>query len=185
VAVVGAGSLQIALGAPAAAFTVANIGFNLLMTNIPSLDMAGTAACVACSLAQEGSSQYVEKNIQAAVSRIENTQKLIKAAEEDIARLSNQLGNRMLKEFSGPMQQAGYTQRGVSHFAVREADPVLKSYTASKQATINYYKQQLQAQKSSLGVWKGVSYTLPVIFFAYDVWQALRTFRQDLKAAAN
>jgi hypothetical protein len=61
----------------------------------------------------------------------------------------------------------------------------LDSIRADVKKEVTYYTKELSSHKQAVNFWKGVGVTLQVIFFAWDVWQAIQTYMRDLKAAAN
>ena len=192
--VAGTGSLQIALGAPSLAFTGVSLGFNLLITNIPSFDLAGTAQCVSTALGQEGLSRGADKGVESALTRVAKTEALIREAELKIAELSKRLGNDWNKtaiEFSktrdatGNPSQWAYTEEWAVRQGAWSKEVPLDSIRADVKKQVTYYTKELSSHKQAVNFWKGVGVTLQVIFFAWDVWQAIQTYMRDLKAAAN
>jgi hypothetical protein len=191
--VVGTGSLQIALGAPSLAFTGVSVGFNLLLTNIPSWDSAATAQCVTAALAHQVLSQGAGKGVESASARVAQTEALIREAELQIAEVSKRLGdewNKNLIQFSlerdvtGNPAQWRYTVEHGVHQAGR-CKQGLESLQADLEKRVTDYTKELSSHKQAVNYWKGVGVTLQVIFFAWDVWQAIQTYMRDLKAAAN
>jgi hypothetical protein len=192
--VVGTGSLQIALGAPSLAFTGVSVGFNLLLTNIPSWDSAATAQCVTTALAHQVLSQGAGKGVESASARVAQTEALIREAELKIAEVSKRLGydwNKTLIQFSlerdatGNPAQWSYTVEDKVQQAVRCKQVHLNSARAEVNKEVTHYTKELSSHKQAVNFWKGVGVTLQVIFFAWDVWQAIQTYMRDLKAAAN
>jgi hypothetical protein len=193
--VVGTGSLQIALGAPSLAFTGVSVGFNLLLTNIPSWDGVHTAQCVSVALGQAGLSKGADKGVQSALDRVAKTEALIREAELKIEEVSKRLGNDWNKtaiEFSktrdpttGNLKQWVYSEEwGVKQGAWCKEVHV-DSIRAEVKKEVTSYTKELSSHKQAVNFWKGVGVTLQVIFFAWDVWQAIQTYMRDLKAAAN
>ncbi len=183
VSVITMGGLKVVLGAPGWAFTAGSLIVNLIMTNIPDFDLLGSAQCVAVTVAQEATSQGAQAASKNAASRVAQTERLIRQAEAQIQSYSSNLGQQFLREFAGPLQMAGYTKEYAAREGRGATDPVWKTKIAEQKQLLEYHRTELETQQLSAGLWKGLSYALPIVFFAYDVWQALRTYQREMKAA--
>jgi hypothetical protein len=89
------------------------------------------------------------------------------------------------RDVTGNPAQWTYTVEDGVQQAVRCKQVHLNSARAEVNKEVTYYTKELSSHKQAVNFWKGVGVTLQVIFFAWDVWQAIQTYMRDLKAAAN
>lgn len=185
VTVITLGSAKLMLGAPAIAFSAVSVGVNLIMTNIPDFDRLGSAQCVAVAVAQEAGGKGLERASRQAAARLAQTERLIREAEAQINAYSSQMGQQFLKEFQQPLQMAGYTEEYAQRVGKGLMDPLLKTKIAEQKQVIEFYREELPLQQFKASFWKGATYALPIVFFAYDIWQALRTYCREMQAARS
>jgi hypothetical protein len=83
-----------------------------------------------------------------------------------------------------PVQWTYSVEDGIQQ-GLRSRQVPLNSVRADIEKEVAEYTKELSSHKQAVNFWKGVGVTLQVIFFAWDVWQAIQTYMRDLKAAAN
>jgi len=185
---VAVGSSGVTLGGATLAASVVKFAFDLLITNVEGFDVAGTAEVVTATAGQEVGSGIIDKEAQKVTARMKYVEKLIQDAHDDIARLAKKLGEEVWTQL-GPILQTqpkpGYTAWQVEYMKGKETEPHLLKYIASKKPVLDEYGRQIQHQTNKLEALKFSKGLLPVIFFGYDVWSALRTFAKDWQLAAQ
>ncbi|MCS7315983.1 MAG: hypothetical protein RMI94_12920 [Bryobacterales bacterium] len=177
------GRIQLTVGDPQWAFTVIGGVTNLILTNIPSFDLLGSAKVIALAGAQEGFSQGLQSMGDQVSARTKELQRLIQECESLIKKYSAELGERYLQEWGKLVSLQGYTEQWIAREQRSVTAPVSKSVIADRMTSLQAYQKELQSKTKCAPFLKGLQYALPIVFFGLDVWEALQTYRKELKAA--
>lgn len=159
----GVGGTLVLVGGEALLATGVSLGYSLSCTVIKNWRASGLAQAVAVDLGKatlsEGVDQAAEAGAVKALAQHAKNEQVLRSVQGMVRQSSARLRAQGLSR-----RQAQMTSNGLAHAQGLEASAT----------------QQLALGRPLLRVANGVRVAVPVVFAAWDVWDAIEDFREDL-----